>query len=539
MKYSDLKIATRLYVGFGAVALLLVLLVSLAYVNLKQLTQANDINIHTYRVIDEVNKSLESLINIETGQRGYALTGNDASLAPYNEGKQAFQKHVQRATTLTSDNPQQQDRLKRLAEAQTAWLAQGIDPIIALRREAVDDISLVVAEEQKGHGKAGMDAMRVLVAEIVGAEQALLAEREKKADEQSATAAATLIGGGAFALVLACAIAAWQANRITRPLQRAVDLANQVAAGDLTLDVESTSKDETGQLLDALKRMNESLAAIVGEVRVGADAISTASSEISRGNLDLSARTEQQAGTLEETASSMEELTSTVVQNADNARQANQLAASASEVAVKGGEAVSQVVQTMGAINDSARKIVDIIGVIDGIAFQTNILALNAAVEAARAGEQGRGFAVVASEVRNLAQRSAAAAKEIKTLIDDSVEKVDLGSRLVNQAGSTMDEVVSSVRRVTDIIGEIAGASEEQRSGIEQVNEAIAQMDEVTQQNAALVEEAAAASASMHEQADRLADKVRVFKLKDARTPAAARVAASRSTALQLRTHTS
>jgi len=268
-----------------------------------------------------------------------------------------------------------------------------------------------------------------------------------------------------------------------------------------------------GQLMQALKDMNGSLAKIVGEVRSGTETIATASGQISRGNLDLSSRTEQQASSLEETASAMEELTGTVRQNSDNARQANTLALSASEVAVKGGAVVSQVVDTMGSINESARKIVDIIGVIDGIAFQTNILALNAAVEAARAGEQGRGFAVVATEVRNLAQRSAAAAKEIKTLIGDSVDKVVAGAKLVDQAGATMNEIVESVRHVTEIMSEITSASQEQTAGIEQVNQAISQMDQATQQNAALVEEAAAAAASMQDQAGSLVEVVGLFKL--------------------------
>jgi len=259
--------------------------------------------------------------------------------------------------------------------------------------------------------------------------------------------------------------------------------------------------------------MRDSLAQVVGQVRQGTDTIATASSQIAAGNMDLSSRTEQQASSLEETAASMEELTSTVKQNADNARQANQLAVSASGVAVKGGHVVAQVVNTMSAINTSSKKIVDIIGVIDGIAFQTNILALNAAVEAARAGEQGRGFAVVAAEVRNLAQRSAAAAKEIKTLIGDSVDKVEEGSKQVAEAGKTMDEIVGSVKRVTDIMAEITAASQEQTAGIEQINQAITQMDQVTQQNAALVEEAAAAAASLQEQASGLSQVVSVFKL--------------------------
>ena len=292
----------------------------------------------------------------------------------------------------------------------------------------------------------------------------------------------------------------------------AAGIARRIAEGDLGVHIEVAPNDRSS-LLHAIRAMRDDLAKIVIEVRDGTDTIATASSEIASGNIDLSARTEQQASSLEETAASMEELTSTVKQNADNARQANQLAASASEVATRGGAVVSQVVETMQSINDSSKKIVDIISVIDGIAFQTNILALNAAVEAARAGEQGRGFAVVASEVRNLAQRSASAAKEIKSLIGDSVEKVEVGNKLVTDAGHTMEEVVASVRRVTDIMGEITAASSEQSAGISQVNQAIAQMDAATQQNAALVEQAAAAAESMQGQAARLLQAVRVFHL--------------------------
>jgi methyl-accepting chemotaxis protein-1 (serine sensor receptor) len=314
-------------------------------------------------------------------------------------------------------------------------------------------------------------------------------------------------------VLLAALIGYWLIRAIVGPLNEAVRVAESVAAGDLTQNIEVRSQDETGQLMQAMKNMNESLVHIVGQVRNGTETIAVASREIATGNADLSSRTESQASSLEETASSMEELTSTVKQNAENARQANQLVGSTAEVAVKGGRVVGQVVDTMASIKDSSRKISDIIGVIDGIAFQTNILALNAAVEAARAGEQGRGFAVVASEVRNLAQRSAGAAKEIKALIEDSVGKVDAGGRLVDEAGKTMDEIVSSVKRVTDIMGEIAAASQEQSAGIEQVNQAITQMDNVTQQNSALVEEAAAAAESLQDQAGKLAEAVSVFRL--------------------------
>ena len=304
---------------------------------------------------------------------------------------------------------------------------------------------------------------------------------------------------------------------------KAAEVANRIAQGDLTPNIDTAPGDRSS-LLYAVRSMRDSLLSTIANIKTSADTIATASQEIASGNLDLSSRTEQQAGSIEETASAMEELTATVKQNADNARQANQLAESASEVAIQGGSVVGQVVQTMEGITDSSRKIAEIIGVIDGIAFQTNILALNAAVEAARAGEQGRGFAVVASEVRSLAQRSASAAKEIKSLIDDSVAKVDTGSKLVEQAGATMTEVVASVRRVTDIVGEISSASQEQSAGIAEVGRAITQMDEGTQQNAALVEQAAAAAQSLQDQAATLAGLVGRFQTdgSQARTVAAA-----------------
>jgi methyl-accepting chemotaxis protein-2 (aspartate sensor receptor) len=317
------------------------------------------------------------------------------------------------------------------------------------------------------------------------------------------------------ALILAVSLGAFLfMNRVVlRPLRSVSDSFDKIAGGDLTVRVEATSSNEIGQLMAAVKRMQESLTRTVAAVRRGVDEINVGAREISAGNTDLSSRTEQQAASLEETAASMEQLASTVKQNADNARQANQLAASASDVAERGGSAVSEVVSTMQGISASSRKISEIVSVIDGIAFQTNILALNAAVEAARAGEQGKGFAVVAGEVRSLAQRSAQAAKEIKGLIEDSVTKVGAGSQQVERAGATMQEIVASVKRVTDIMGEISAASEEQSGGIDQVNRAVSQMDEVTQQNAALVEEAAAAAGSLQEQAERLVQAVAVFKI--------------------------
>jgi methyl-accepting chemotaxis protein len=351
---------------------------------------------------------------------------------------------------------------------------------------------------------------------LVQLEQQLAKENYEKARAAFGKALLVMIAILAFALVISAGISVFMSRKIVGQiggeLDYAADVIGKVSKGDLTVVVETKAKDQSS-LLFAMKRMNESLINIVGEVRNTTDSISSASQEIARGNADLSQRTEEQASSLEETASSMEELTSTVKQNAENAKQANQLATNASDIAVKGGQAVGEVVNTMASISTSSKKIVDIISVIEGIAFQTNILALNAAVEAARAGEQGRGFAVVAAEVRNLAQRSAAAAKEIKTLIGDSVDKVDAGSKQVDQAGATMNEIVQAVKRVTDIMAEIAAASNEQTGGIEQVNQALIQMDEVTQQNAALVEEAAAAAEAMQEQAGTLMEAVSVFKL--------------------------
>jgi methyl-accepting chemotaxis protein len=350
-------------------------------------------------------------------------------------------------------------------------------------------------------------------AELVKMQQSRIDAVAKDIDNASRNSARMIMVVAGLA-VLFGAVCAWVlANAIVRPIRQAVELAEKVAAGDLTQDIEARTTCETGALLRALRHMNDSLVAIVAQVRSGTDTIATASAEISAGNMDLSSRTEQQAGSLGTTASTVEELTGTVRQNADNARQASQLSIAASEIATQGGAVVDQVVQTMGAINDSSKKIVDIISVIDGIAFQTNILALNAAVEAARAGEQGRGFAVVAGEVRTLAQRSAAAAKEIKALIVDSVSKVEDGTKLVDQAGMTMSDVVDSIRKVSDIVAEIASASGEQSTGIEQVNKAIADMDSSTQHNAALVEESAAAATALRDQADKLAEVVALFHI--------------------------
>ena len=389
------------------------------------------------------------------------------------------------------------------------------DYLAALRQydSANPDSYKLVDGLVKGMDRAPTKQIDDIVAFIGSQSQRLMAAMQA---EQGAVARRAVTLLAVIVLVtaaLGAAIMVWLVRSITTPLNEAVGIARTVASGDLSTHIEVRGRDEIGMLLGSLKDMHDSLGDIVGKVRAGTDAIALASREIADGNQDLSARTEEQASSLEETASAMEQLTSTVKANGDNADQASRLAGDASAVAVRGGASVARMIATMGSINASSNKIVDIIGVIDGIAFQTNILALNAAVEAARAGEQGRGFAVVASEVRNLAQRSAAAAREIKTLIGASVEQVDAGSVLVGQAGATMDDVVASVQRVAAIIGEIAVASGEQNAGIGQINDAISQMDTVTQQNAALVEQAAAAAEAMQQQAATLARAVSVFKI--------------------------
>jgi methyl-accepting chemotaxis protein len=414
-------------------------------------------------------------------------------------------------TYLASDlAPQEKTLATAFADSYKKFVTEGLQPAVAALGSQNSQQAM---EMMQGPMSQHYTPMQEGIDALIKLQLDIAKQEFEKGQQLYAIVRNACLVGILFGVLLAILVGTWVIRGITRPLGAAVTLAQGVAAGDLTQRIAVQSQDETGQLLTALRDMNDSLARTVGQVRAGTETITVASREIASGNADLSARTEEQASALEKTATAMDQLTGTVRQNADNARQANQLVVSASGHAVKGGDVVGQVVNTMGSIKESSRKIADIIGVIDGIAFQTNILALNAAVEAARAGEQGRGFAVVAAEVRNLAQRSANAAKEIKALIGDSVDKVDEGGRLVDEAGKTMGDIVNSVRHVADIMAEITAASDEQSAGIEGIHRAIAQMDKMTQQNAALVEEAAAAAESMQDQALALAQSVAVFKL--------------------------
>jgi methyl-accepting chemotaxis protein len=516
MKLGNLKLRTRLALGFGV---LCALLIAVLVLSMSMLVRVNlgtkEIVNNRMPKIEAASSVLNEVNNISIALRNLLLNDDPA------DHKLQIEKAMAARGKIQSLLDQGMARLQ--AGPERDLLQQTADTNAKFVKSQDELLSLIAAGNLDGAKDSLNKVFRPLMLEYkkglgdqIKAQKASVAAAASAAEDSYAEMRNLMVGLGVAILALAAAIAYLMSASITRPIGKALDVANTVAGGDLTSRIDVRSTDESGQLLQALKTMNESLAHTVHAVRSSSDAIAIASGEVAAGSQDLSSRTEQQASALEETASSMEELTSTVKQNADNARQANMLAETASNVASRGGDVIEQVVGTMEEIHAASGKIADIIGVIDGIAFQTNILALNAAVEAARAGEQGRGFAVVATEVRNLAQRSAAAAKEIKGLIADSTGKVETGNRLVNEAGATMSEIVDSVRRVTDIMSEITAASQEQTSGIEQINQAISQMDEVTQQNAALVEQTSAAAASMQEQAARLAEAVGVFRLDEA-----------------------
>ncbi|QBK06126.1 HAMP domain-containing protein [Hylemonella gracilis] len=514
MKFSDLKIGTRLSVTIG---IQLVLMVVMALVGFVSLLRMNDASQAGYQAQQRVVLATDWMRTIEAHQevltayvRNYNPMENQRLEAVINGHTQhvlELQKALQEIAT-----PEGREILDRVNVQALAYREARNELTMLKQRNSTEDLYLMhtLNEQRLSPGLRAYAAEVQKLSEVSQAEALRANAAARSTWERSRV---LLILCSAISLSAGVALGLTITRSITRPIAEAVRLADTVAAGDLSQRLESRARDETGQLLRALGTMSERLRNVVSEVRSGVESVSSASGEIASGNQDLSARTEQTAASLEQTAASIEELTSTVAQSADTATRANQLASGAAQAAQRGGEVVQQVVISMKEITESSKRINDIIGVIDGIAFQTNILALNAAVEAARAGEQGRGFAVVAGEVRSLAGRSAEAAKEIKGLIGNSVDAVQMGSIQVAQAGKSMDEIVSSVRRVSDLISEISAAAAEQRDGINQVNQAISGLDQMTQQNAALVEQSTAAATSMRDQAQRLADVVAVFNV--------------------------
>ena len=507
----NLRIGTRLALAFGVILLILAISVGVGVWRLQELAKTTQ----SLGTVDSEKLKLavqwRQTVEVNWVRTRAAILDSDTSRIP------AWQADMDKTSEITIASRkrlielvQSEEGKALIAAADAAREAYRTPRGAAVKRRlAGEDVSALLDKDLKPLAQAYSDAL----IKIEQRQQKIVDETLATANQDAAQGKMILMVGGVIALLLGVTFAVVLSRSIVQPIQQASRSAKRIADGDLTENLRSEGSDEAAELARALRDMQDSLSKVVSNVRRGSEGVATASAEIAMGNNDLSSRTEQQASALEETAASMEELSSTVKQNADNARQANQLAMGASTVAIQGGEVVGRVVETMKGINDSSRKISDIISVIDGIAFQTNILALNAAVEAARAGEQGRGFAVVASEVRSLAGRSADAAKEIKSLINDSVERVGHGTALVDQAGTTMQEVVASIKRVTDIMGEISAASNEQSTGVEQVGQAITQMDQATQQNAALVEESAAAADSLKTQAQQLVETVAVFRL--------------------------
>ena len=508
-----MKIGIRLGAGFGILIVMMLVMALVSVVRFNELSDIND------RIIEKdwVKAEAANVINATTRANArrtmeLVLATGPEQIATTKQSIEANKKTIAQALETLEKLiylPEGKALVVKLKEARGKYVAS-FTKVAKLVDEGKREeaIALLNAETLPA-----LDALQEPISGLNDLQKKIVVSSSAELKGKTSSARTLMSALAAVGLLVGVAFSYWLTVAITKPIKEAVHMARTVASGDLSTQVETHSKDEIGQLLTALQDMNDSLVNIVQQVRSGADSMATATSQIAAGNMDLSSRTEEQASALEQTAASMEELAETVKQNFEKGRHANELADSAAEVAVRGGAVVEKVVHTMEAINTSSNKIADIIGLIDGIAFQTNILALNAAVEAARAGEQGRGFAVVASEVRSLAGRSAAAAKEIKDLIGASVTNVSEGCKLVEQAGSTMDEIVVGVRRVADLMREVTLASQDQTSGIDQVNQAVGQMDQVTQQNAALVEEAAAAAQSLEHQAQTLLRTVGVFRL--------------------------
>jgi methyl-accepting chemotaxis protein len=498
--FKNMKIGSRLTGAFSLVVIILISVIGMGYFNLGRYAEVGGLNVHTYEVLEETTGLLGALVNIETGQRGFLVAGNDDFLGPLTAGKQAFAKHYTQAKNLTSDNPAQQARLDKLAVSYQSWLTDSVESSIQARRavgENLSDYGKVIATV--GSGKTQMDAMRAVIAELDQAERSLLITRGKDMASVYSVTQNTMVYGGLLGLSLAGLLAFWVTRSITRPLNEAVGVANRLAEGDLTARIEVSSKDETGLLLAAMQNMVAKLSQIIGEVRGAADSLSSASEEVSATAQSLSQGSSEQAASVEETSASVEQMSASISQNTENAKVTDGMASSAAKQATEGGEAVKSTVTAM-------KQIADKIGIIDDIAYQTNLLALNAAIEAARAGEHGKGFAVVAAEVRKLAERSQVAAQEIGQVASSSVD-------LAEKAGKLLDQMVPSINKTSDLVQEITAASEEQSSGVGQINTAMNQLNQTTQQNASASEELAATAEEMSSQSEQLQQLMSFFKI--------------------------
>jgi methyl-accepting chemotaxis protein len=513
---KNMSIGKKLYSGFIAVLIILVVLSVSSYVNFTNQNKAMDMNTHTYEVLLALEDVLEGMADMETGQRGFALTGVESSLAPFTKGKESFDKRLAEVKELTSDNPKQQELLEKIKAVHQDWykIAQAS---IDKRREVARGIGTmedIVRDEQAAKGKEAFDTFRGLVAESQSMEMSLLGQRSEEAKRRQATSNSTIIFGTLIAALLSIVIAYAINRMISRPINEIKNAAEVLATGQLDVSIEIDSKDEVGVLAQAFQRMADNTNEVLTSINASAEQVASGSRQVSESSIVLSQGATEQASAIEELTASMEEIAAQTTQNAANANDANSFALAAKSDAIQGNDRMKEMLKAMEEINESSANISKIIKVIDEIAFQTNILALNAAVEAARAGQHGKGFAVVAEEVRNLAARSASAAKETTAMIEGSIRKVEGGTRIANETAEALTKIVGGVTQVAVLVDQIATASNEQASGIAQVNQGIMQVSEVTQTNSATSEESASASEELSTQAEELKLLVNRFKLK-------------------------
>ncbi len=512
----NLSIGKKLYSGFALVLAILVAMSALSYFNFAKQNEASEWNDHTYEVLMELQEVLTSMVNMETGQRGFSLTGDEKSLDPYYEGISDFEEHFSKVKALTSDNPKQQELLEQLNAKKQEWQSLA-NASIELRKQVEageNSFDAVIRDERAAKGKSAFDEFRSIIAESQNIEMSLLEQRALDNDARRDVTNSTLIAGTLIALVLATGIAFLITRMITVPINEVNRAAKEVAAGNLDVEITVRSTDEIGALSQAFRNMSNSMNEVLTNIKMSAEQVASGAKQVSDSSMVLSQGATEQASSIEELSASLEEIGSQTNMNAERATEANTVAESSRTKAVEGDKQMKLMLRSMDDINESSSNISKIIKVIDEIAFQTNILALNAAVEAARAGQHGKGFAVVAEEVRNLAARSASAAKETTDLIEGSIKKVEGGTKIANDTASALNEIVDGVSRVAELVDQIALASNEQASGIEQVNQAIMQVSQVTQTNSATSEESASASEELSTQAEKMNEQVNQFTLR-------------------------